>query len=274
LGVDGVRVRYSTSSLSGELVALPLLTSDNLPSATRSFLFDPFASVLDQRQEKPSISPANTQVALRLYSKSAGFDISAYAYRGHWRTPGVRLDSPASPSSVTRFYPGLSVYGASAQRALLSGVLSLEAGYYDSRGDRRGNNPLVPNSQLRLLGGYQRELAQDFTAGVQAYGELMRDYRAYRDSLPAGAPRHDRFRGVISTRLTRLLKYQTWTLSLFAAVSPTDKDYYLQPEVSHRVTDNLSGSLGANFFGGSSETTFFGQLQKSDNAFFRVRFDF
>lgn len=72
---------------------------------------------------------------------------------------------------------------------------------------------------------------------------------------------------MVSTRLTQLLKYQTWTLSLFAAYSPTDQDYFFQPEVSHKVTDNLSVSLGANIFGGSSETTFFGQFKKSDNVF-------
>ena len=102
----------------------------------------------------------------------------------------------------------------------------------------------------------------------------MNDYRAYRDSLPAGMPQQDRFRGVVSTRLTRMLKYQSWTLSLFAAYSPTDNDYFLQPEVSHKLTDNVGVSAGANIFGGKSETTFFGHLNRSDNVFFRVRYDF
>jgi hypothetical protein len=186
----------------------------------------------------------------------------------------VRLNDSVSPTTATRVYPELSVYGASAQRAIFGGVLSLETGHYDSRQDRRGNDPAIPNSQWRLLAGYQRELAQDFTAGIQVYGELMNEYRAYRDSLPAGMPRQDRFRSSVSTRLTKLLKYQTWTLSLFAAYSPADKDYFLQPEVSHKVTDNLSVSLGANIFGGSSAATFFGQFKQSDNVFFRVRFDF
>ena len=273
-GIDGVRVRHSGRSLNVEFVAIPFFTPDNLPSASRFFFFDPFAAVPDQREEKPASRLANTEVALRVYRSLAGFDVSVYAYRGYWRTPGVRPDAQNSPASATRFYPQLSSYGASGQRGVLGGVLSLETGYYDSRQDRRGNDPAVPNSQWRFLAGYQRELAQDFTAGVQAYTELMEKHDAYRDSLPAGILRQDRIREVISTRLTKLLKYQTWTLSLFAAYSPADKDYFLQPEVSHKVIDSLNLSLGANVFGGKSEATFFGQFRKSDNVFFRVRFDF
>jgi len=186
----------------------------------------------------------------------------------------VRLDNPVSPTTATRFYPDLSVYGASAQRGLFGGVLSLETGYYDSRQDRRGNDPTIPNSQWRVLAGYQHELSQDFTAGVQVYGEHLQEYGAYRHALPAGFPPQDRWRAVVSIRLTKLLEYQTWTLSLFAAYSPTDKDYFLQPEISHKVTDNLGVALGANIFGGCCETTFFGQFEHSDNVFFRVRFDF
>lgn len=274
LGVDGARIRYSGSSLNAELVAVPFFTPDSLPSARRFFFFDPFATVRNQREEKPAVRAANTEVALRVYRRFADFDVSVYAYRGYWRSPGVRLDNLAAPTTATRFYPELSVYGLSAQRGFFEGVISLEAGYYDSRQDRSGHDPTIPNSQWRVLAGYQRELAQDFTAGVQVYGEIMNDYRAYRDSLPAGMPQQDRFRGVVSTRLTRMLKYQSWTLSLFAAYSPTDNDYFLQPEISHKLTDNLGVSAGANIFGGKSETTFFGQLNRSDNVFFRVRYDF
>jgi len=40
------------------------------------------------------------------------------------------------------------------------------------------------------------------------------------------------------------------------------------------VIDSLTLSLGANIFGGKNEAAFFGQLGKSDNVFFRARFDF
>jgi hypothetical protein len=274
LGFDGLRTRHSSGVVSAEFLAIPFFTPDTLPSAERFVFFDPFSGVPNRREAKPASRYANAELALRLYRQVAGFDVSLYAYRGFWRTGSVRLDHPVSPPTATRFFPELSVYGSSAQRSLFEGVLSLEAGYYDSRRDRRGNDPTVPNSQWRFLAGYQRQPWGDLTVGVQGYGEVMASYGAYRDSLPAGSPRQDRFRGVVSTRLIQLLDYQTWTLSLFAAYSPTDRDYFVQPAVSYKMTDNLGLSVGANIFGGQRETTFFGQFEKSDNVSVSVRFDF
>ncbi len=54
----------------------------------------------------------------------------------------------------------------------------------------------------------------------------------------------------------------------------TDEDYFLQPEVSYKVTDDLGVALGANIFGGRRESTFFGQFEKNDNVFVSARYDF
>ncbi len=275
LGVDGLSTRFSSGVMNAEFTAIPFFfTADRLPSAERFIFFDPFSGVPNQQEIEPASQFSNTELALRLYRQLADFDVSLYVYRGFWRTPSVRADNLTSPTAVTRFFPKLSVYGASAQRSLLAGVVSVEAGYYDSRQDRGGSDPAIPNSQWRLLAGYQRELWTDFVAAVQAYGELITHYGVYRDALPAGSPRQDELRAVGSIRLTQLLDYQTWRLSVFAAYSSTDEDYFLQPEASYRVTDQLSVSVGANIWGGQHETTFFGQFERSDNAFLRIRFDF
>jgi hypothetical protein len=274
LGVDGLRARCSSQTLNGELLIVPFFTPDALPSASRFFFFDPFASVPDQRELRPPRRYSNAELALRLYGLAAGFDLSLYAYRGFWRTPSARLDSGADPAAVVRFYPRLSAYATSAQRSFLEGVLSLEGGHYDSREDRQGTNPSVPNSQWRFLAGYQRQLRPDLTAGIQAYAELMGRHDAYLEALAAGSPSADRIRWVLTARVMQLLDYQAWKLGIFAAYSPTDEDYLLQPEVSHRLSDELAVSLGANVFGGTSETTFFGQFEKSDNVYIGARFDF
>ena len=274
LGVDGLQARLSTPVVDVELVAVPFFTPDTLPSPARFSSFFPYAGIPGQREELPPSRFSNTEVAARLYRQVAGFDVSLYAYRGFSRMPSVRLDDPVAPTVATRFYPALSTYGASAQRNLLEGALSVEAGYYDSREDRAGSDPSIPNSQWRFLAGYQRELWPDFTAGLQLYGELMASYAAYRSSLPPGAPRQDEFRGVLSLRLTRLLDYQAWRLSVFVAYSPMDEDYFVQPEVSYKVTDALSVRAGANVLGGRHDWTFFGQFDRNDNVFVAGRLDF
>ena len=167
VGVDGARLRYSGDVLSAELLAIPRFEPDTLPTPRRFFLHDEFAGVADRDRLLPDTGFGNPEVALRLYRRLGGFDVSAYAYRGYWRAPGQRADDLGNPTRVTQFFPSLSTYGLSAQGQALGGVLSFEAGYYDSRDDRSGNDPAVPNSQARLLVGDQRQLQEDYTIGWQ-----------------------------------------------------------------------------------------------------------
>jgi hypothetical protein len=200
---------------------------------------------------------------LRLYRRIGDFDVSFYAYRGFWKTPAYTFDDPSAPAEVTRVYPRLRVYGASAQRNFLGGVLSLEAGHYDSPGIDRRSMRGVPEAQERFLAGYQRELRPDFTLGVQYYGEVDSDPR------PSGG----RYRDTVTLRMDRLLRHQTWRLSLFGFFSPSDRDYLVQPQVSYRLSDELSLAVGGNIFGGA-EAKFLGRFDGNDNLYTSVRFDF
>ncbi len=272
-GIDAVRVQYSSEALNADLVATPFFRPDALPSPKRFFLYSPFPSAASQQEITPPARAENMEVALRLYRRVSGFDVSLYGYRGFWRTPGIRAGSDDAPK-ITRFYPRLAVLGASAQRNWLQGVISLEAGRYNSLDDRGGADASIPNSEWRLLAGYQRQLGRELTANFQGYAEVMDRYDAYRRSLPPGTPLQNRFRSVLSVRLTQFLGYQSWKLSVFLAYSPADNDYFTQPEVSHRLTDRLSVAMGANVFGGRRDTTFFGQMAKDDNVYLSARFDF
>jgi hypothetical protein len=252
---------------------IPFFQADNLPTPDRFFLSDPFPG-LQRMTEEPRAEFENTELALRLYRNLLGFDAAVYAYKGFFRTPGMRPDDPVSPAQVTLFFPRLNVYGASAQGNALGGVVSLEAGYDDSLDDRTGRDPAIPNSMVKYLTGYQRQLWSDFTAGVQYYGEHLLDYGSYRDTLPAGFPAQDRLRQLLTARFTQFLHYQTLRISFFAFYSPTDQDCYFIPEARYSFTDALWGAVGGNIFGGETETTFFGQLDKNDNLYVTMRYEF
>lgn len=273
-GVDGLRTRYSSEALNAELLIIPRFEPDTMPTPERFFMHDDYASVTNRDEELPDTTAGNTEIGLRLYRRFGNFDMSAHAYRGWWRSPGQRPDDPVTPTRVTSIYPPLSVYGLSAQGQALGGVLSLEGGYYDSREDRDGDDPAVPNSQIRLLAGYQKQLWQDFTIGGQYYAEIMENYGAYQSTLPAGFARKEKYRDIVTLRLTQFLKHQTLKLSLFALYSPAENDYLLQPQVTYKISDRLSVSLGGNVFGGEKPTTFFGQFDRNDNAYINLRYDF
>ena len=274
IGVDGFRTRYSSGAVNAELIAIPFFTSDNLPTSERFFLFDPFSSVPVRDEQPPNHTYDNTELGLRLYRKLGDLDVSAYAWRGFGRIPSMEPDSFLTPTRVTAFYPALSVYGMSAQGSVLGGVLSLEAGYYHSRDDEGGDDPIIPNSQARFLVGYQRQVREDAVLGIQYYAEVMEDHAAYRTSLPAGFPEQGEYRDIVTLRFEQLFEHQTWKLALMCFYGRADKDYLLQPQMAYKFSDNLAANVGANVFGGQRDWTAFGQLDRNDNVYLSVRFDF
>ena len=274
LGVDAANLHVATPALNAELVVVPFFEPDNLPGPERFFFFDPLADVPNRLLREPATTSGNSEFALRLYRRVFKSDVSLYAYRGYWRQPSFRPDQLPLPTQLRGFYPRLAVYGASGQRNLGDGLLSVEAGYYDSQDDRRGTDPAISNSQFRFLVGYQQQLANEFTLGAQYYAEVLTDYSAYKATLPSGFPVQDRTRHLLTLRLTKFLKYQTWKLSLFNFYSPSDQDALLVPEVWHAITDRLSLTVGANVFAGRRPTTFLGQFHRNDNAYVVLRFDF
>jgi hypothetical protein len=273
-GIDGVKLGLYPAFASFEFVVAPFFEPNRFPDSGRFWMYDPMPGLTNRVKKEPARSLENTEFALRAYRDIAGFDASVYFYRGFYRQPSILPDNPLMPTKLTLFYPKLSVYGASLQGRALNGVLSLEAGYYDSRLDGNGTDPMIPNSQSRFLIGYQRQIWEDFTIGLQYYGEYMHDYAEYEKHLPAGFPKEHKLRQLATARLTQFLIHQTLRLSLFAFYSPSDKDYMLNPEIKYNFTDSIWAAVGGNIFGGGEKWTQFGQLDRNDNVYVQLRYEF
>ena len=270
VGSDAINTNLYLGPVSVQVVAVPFFEPDVLPRGDRLVGYTLFPG-LPVAEVRPDRRVGNTEVATRVYGYLGGFDVAAYAYRGFWGSPpGMRPDA----ERVTWFYPELSVYGLSIQGAFASGILSGEVGFYDSQQDSGGRDPSIENSQVRVLIGYQRAFGSDLTLGGQYYAERMLDHSAYRATLPAGVPERDRTRHNLTARVTRTFNYQTSQVSLFVWVSPNDKDFYLNPEFRHSVTDEAWVAVGVNLFGGSEPHTFFGQFDRNDNLYATIRYSF
>ncbi len=272
-GSDAINVNFFPSFASLQFVAIPFYQPDVLPAGQRLIVYDPMPAVTARRERLPDVSIGNVQLAGRVYRYVGNFDLSLYAYRGFYGSPPGMLFDPAQ-QTLTLTHPRLNVYGASLQGAFMNGVLSLEGGYYDSRDDPEGTNPGIENSQLRLLVGYQRAFGENLTAGLQYYAERVRDYSRYLQTLPVGFPRRKEVRHTLSLRLTQFLKYQTVRLSFFTFYSPSDEDYYLNPEVRYELGDGVWIAVGGILLGGKKDDTFFGQFEKNDNVYFVLRYGF
>jgi hypothetical protein len=274
IGSDGVKIGIYPSFFSTELVIIPFFEPNNFPDNSRFWMFDPMPAVTDRNEKEPSTTLENTEIALRIYRNITEFDISLYFYRGFFRQSSMLPDSFSAPTTITLFYPKLSVYGASLQGRALDGIVSLEFGFYDSRQDRAGTDPMIPNQSTRFLAGYQRQLWEDFTAGIQYYALYMHDYNQYKKNLPQGFPKEKKWQDIFTIRLTHLFMHQTLKLSFFSFWSFSDGDYMLIPEVKYKFTDHLWAATGANIFGGGEEWNQFGSLDDNDNLYVQIRYEF
>jgi hypothetical protein len=221
--------------------------------------------------DRPDDWFSDDEWAVRAYRNLGGTELALYGYDGFWKSPaGQNMEGEAT-------FPRLSVYGASVRGNFAAGIGNLEVGLQDSRDDGEGDDPMVRNSEFRVLAGYEQDLsfiAPDFTIGLQYYLEQMLDYEEYEQTLPEGMPAADEHRHVLTLRLTKQLLQQNLELSVFTYYSPSDEDGYLRPAASYKVTDDWLVAVGGNVFFGDEIHTFFGQFENNNNVYASARYSF
>jgi hypothetical protein len=249
---------------------------DRFITGERLSYFDPSLPALVGRVSRdmplqtlaPRRTFQNSELAGRLYRTIGSYEVALYGYLGFTKQPTAFDAHQGLPT----FAP-LHVFGASIRGSGLGGITYLEGAYYVAPDDRDGTDPLVPNEQVRVLVGHERELIPRLTWGVQYYLEWIQDHAALRAQSfwPTFEP--SEYRHMVTSRFTYRLLQETLTLSLFGFASPNDGDVHLRPTLSRKWSDAVTISAGANLMWGD-EHTFFGQLQNNSNIYARVRYGF
>ncbi len=267
-----IKGSYFADSFSVDLVWTPLFESDRYIDGERFSYFSPLSGGYQAAPDgklsadDPDDLPEDGELAARISGLSGATEWALYGYRGFWKQP-MGMDSLGHA-----IFPRLDVYGASLRGTLGGGIANAEVAWYDGK-DSGGDDPLIPNDQLRLLLGYDHEIVPHLTGAGQYYVEWTQDYDALRRTSAADY-RADQFRHVLTFRLTWKLMQDNLTLSWFNYWSPSDQDYYLRPQASYRFDDHWTLSGGANLFGGKQEHTFFGQFENASNVWARLRYGF
>ncbi len=198
-------------------------------------------------------------------------ELALYGYKGFFKRP-LGFDA----ESGVGIFPELAVYGASLRTQILGGILNLESGYYDSLDDRDGTDPMLENSIIKSVIGFEKELFKNFTASVQYFSEWMQKYEEYEQSVTemGQAALKEENDDWITLRLTNMRKQQTLIFSWFSYYSPAENDWHLRPKLTYQMNDQIQLTTGLNLFFGENEYTFFGQLEENSNAYFRVRYSY
>jgi hypothetical protein len=251
-----------------DFVVTPQFTPDNYINGDYFSFFSPFAetNVAPGFDVSPPLRPQNPEYALRIYKSISTVEFALYGYRGFHK----------SPSSFTEFFAPtfseLAVYGASAISTFASGLFNAEVAFYDSLEDKKGQNPLVPNSQLRWLLGYEQELIKNLTGSLQWYVERTLYYEALQANSLNVEFDPKKNRSVLTQRLMYRALQQTLILNLFNFYSTSDDDGYLKMSADYSPVDEWQLSAGVNLFYGEQPYSFFNQFEDASNAFVRFKY--
>jgi hypothetical protein len=299
---NSIQTTFMMKKVGLDLIWTPIFEPDRFIDGERLSFFNPLlgeiqgdrTTFVDAEGNPQPASPIEPQfpdkrlrngtIHGRLYGSAGPVELAAYGYAGFWPQP-TALTGPLAPppaDAPNLSYARLAVYGASVRAPLGGGLINVEGAFYDSFDDRAGTDPTKPNSQFRGLAGYERELFPKFQMGLQYYLEYTLKYdELTAASGPGGTPGSywpeylpNRFRHLITLRLTQLLVMDNLELSLFTFFSPDELDTYIRPRVTYKIIEPLAIVVGANLMFGRYDYTFFGQLKENTNVYVRLRYSF
>ena len=266
---DAARISIFSDLANLDIAWMPEFEPDEYLYGERFAFWNPGTGKISApARPRRADAPSDDELALRLFRTVEGTEYALYGYLGRWKQP-LGVDEQGGLQ-----FPRLHAWGASIRLPLHEGLFNAEAAWYDSRDDGDGDDPAVPNSELRMLLGYEQELVRNLTAGTQLYAERIQHHDRLIANSPDPQTEREQWRSVVTLRLTHRALQDTLSSSFFIFLSPSDEDFYMRPSVAWRRDDQWLFSAGVNIFGGREDYTFFGQLEDNSNAWVRIRYHY
>jgi hypothetical protein len=278
---NAVRLEYYGGIGSLALVWTPRFEPNRIPDGRTLSYFSPFTGQIvgtamsEQYYFEPPLPEAkfkNGEIAARYSRQIGSFNSALYFYKGFYKNPNGAVMTEDGPIPL---FPKLNVYGASLRGTMAGGIVWIEGGYFDSRQDQCGHDPLMPNSSTSGLLGFERQIATNLTANVQWQVDIMSHYERYKAQQIAmnGYVRDETYH-LLTSRLTKLLHSELISLSAFVFYSPSDEDIYARLIGEYKYTDQVTFTIGGNIFDGKYVATSFGQFQRNDNVYMKVTYNY
>ena len=272
---NALRAEFYSDVINLTAIYTPRFTPNIIPTGERLSYFNPMTGSIVGGENfifegtMPEATIENGEIAAKLSRYFGSADFALYFYNGFYKNPvGINM------ANMSAFFPELSVYGGSIRMPVLGGIAWIETGYYDSREDKEGDNPLIPNSTVSTIAGFERQIATNLTANIQYQNEMMLNHDAYVNSLPPMMIEMDKTYHLVTSRVTKMLLMETLTLSGFVFYSTSEEDLYARFSASYKYTDALTLAVGGNIFDGNKEYTDFGAFQKNDNLYIKVTYGY
>lgn len=275
---NALRMALYTGIGTFDVIYTPRFTPNRIPTGERLSYYYPMTpegggivGAPDYLFEAslPEAKYKNGELAGRYSRYFGNADVALYGYRGFYKNP-VGFDL----FNMSAYYPKLNLYGASVRMPALGGIAWFEGGYFDSRDDTDGDDPMIPNSKISTLIGFERQIGSNLTANIQYQNETMTNHDKYLETLPVGIAEMEKTYHLLTSRITQLFMMETLSFSAFAFYSPNEEDFYGRFLTSYKYSDALTLSFGANIFDGQMVYTSFGAFQKNDNIYLKITYGY
>jgi hypothetical protein len=231
--------------------------------------------------ELPDRTLANGDFGLRIATRVAGFDLSAMAFHGLDKRPGMRMDvdTTSMPPILTLVpsYGTMQAVGGDFARGFGPVLLKGEAAYYRTE-DHDGDDPAIRNPELYAVAGLTYVPHTNLNLTVQGTVSHLFEYdpeveTATRQAM--GEPDPD----VDPVTAWGLVERAAWTWEDLLTVSVVgvqgipEGDHSEMVLVSWRAADGLTVLAGAVVFGGPEESRF-GRVRDASRVFAEVKASF
>ncbi len=272
LGIDAVRLSYNGTILSADAYWIPFFTPSALPlsetNPLKSLMIPPaipsivagqvfYIPIHDFTEDditKPESCLKNGEYAGKISAYTPFADLSLYGYWGWDDEPIISysitgLNSYMVPTGIALSgeYKKMAMLGADASIPIGPLVFRAEGAFFPGRYFStnmsaqllENQDPYVTLNEIIFLGGLDF-IAGDWTITGQYYGDAVSGSRTYVD--------REGYLHQATLSIAKTFLGGNMELSVAGMMEFNDFSYVIQLSGSYDATDQLSFSLGANFF--------------------------
>ncbi|MBP5418567.1 MAG: hypothetical protein J6Y72_01965 [Bacteroidales bacterium] len=267
--VNGLRARYSRSSWSAEVVALPISSfyilptdddnpwSINLPDATMPYVID--------IGQKPQKKIANGEIGGRLMFFLSGIDFSLSALRTWNKMPVFATDVINDTLAVQGRHRRMTMIGGDISIPISKIVLRAEVAEYldEAQTPVFGTDVQCANS-LNALVGIDWYAGNDWSLSAQYAHKSIASHSALISSYKNS--------GTATIRIAKELFNNTLSVQTFAYIDVTCGGIYNRLSADYAITDQLHCIVGYDLF--SADSGMFAMYGNNSEVWLRVKYNF
>jgi len=258
-----VRARLFSDFFTVEGIYLPFFESSRIDYFGTDWAIFRHMNRIGVHEEEPDLKFKNGEGGVRMTKTISGWDLG-FSYLYAWENLPHFESFPADGGDVQITYKRSNILGFEFETTVGEIGLRGEAAYFDQQSFLTENLTSVSKPVFHSVIGVDYSSANGWYVNVQFSEKIIRDYQ--RDILYVRKS-NTAINGEVSKEFWRghfkaLLRYN-YGLS--------DKSYYLNPKIIYTYFTDLDIILGANIFGGDSDTLL-GQHDKDDQVFLILKY--